>query len=234
MNTSLERLKQSFSPTHVSRGYIAGRAIRKFANSIGLVYFGSVNQVDDEYRLVRGITASSTHRDSHYSVGSFDGYDIAVTIRRDALRYPDNRVRRFEWTIMTVDAHTEYDIPRIFISHDKAREILLAKYTQLTPIIVGIHEPHNPQFTDQYTVSAQIEQAVEVTDFMTPEITNAIQTMFDNIAIEVEDNTVYMYSSHDKPTLAELQHMASNGIWLAQKLDESARRVQDRLRGEVV
>ena len=234
MNSRLEKLKQSFSPAHLSRGYIAGRAVRKFANSIGLVYFGSVDQVDDEYRLVRGITASNTHRDTHYSVGSFDGYDIAVTIRRDALHYPDKRIRQLEWTIMTVDAHTNYEIPHIFISHDKAREVLLAKYTQLTPLVVGIHQPHNPQFTDQYTVSAQIEQAVEVENFMTPEITNAIQTKFDNIAIEIEDNTVYIYSSHDKPTLTELQHMASNGIWLAEKLDEAARRVQQRLRGEIV
>ncbi len=234
MGPRLQKFQQSFNPAHLGRGYVAGRAIRKFANSIGLVYFGSVDQVDDEYRLVRGITASNTHRDTHYTVGSFDGYDIATVIRRDSLHYPDNRVRRLEWTVMTVDAHTEYDIPHIFISHDKAREILLAKYTQLTPLIVGVHEPHNPQFTDQYTVSAQIEQAMEVENFMTAEITNAIQTKFDNIAIEIEDNTVYVYSSHDKPTLAELQHMASNGIWLAEKLDEVARRVQAQSRGEIV
>ena len=229
MDLNIKDISKHISPAHLSRGYTAGREIRKFTKLVGLIYFGSVNQVDDEYRLVRGITASNTHRDTHYSVGSFDGHDIAVVIRRDALHYADDRVRRLEWTIMTVDAHTDYELPHIFISHDKAREILLAKYSQLTPLVVGIHEPHDPQFTDQYTVSADIAHAVEVEDFITPDITHAIQTQFDNIAIEIEDNTVYLYTSHDRPTLAELERMASNGIWLAQKLDEASRRVQQRL-----
>lgn len=232
--STIKKIQSAVNPAQVSRGLATGIAIRKFANITGLVYFGTVNQVEDDYRLVRGITASNTHRDSHYSVGSLDGFDIALVTRRDTLHYPDKRKRKFEWTIMTIDTRTNYDIPHIFISHDKAREILLAKYTGLTPLVVGIHEPHNPEFTDQYAISAQIEHSIEVTSIITPEITNAIKSVFDSIAVEIEDNTVYLYLQNDIPTVHELERMAKHGMWLVEKLEESARRFQQRLDGNIV
>ena len=53
---TLERTRRVLNNTNV---------IRKFADSNGMVYFGTVN-AGDETRLIKGLTLSQTARDTHY------------------------------------------------------------------------------------------------------------------------------------------------------------------------
>lgn len=43
-----------------------GAVLKKFAHKIGLVYFGVVDQHQDDHEVIRGLTVSTTHRDDHY------------------------------------------------------------------------------------------------------------------------------------------------------------------------
>ena len=66
------------TPRHIVRSRMTSSAVRKFADSLGMVYFGLVNQRNDEHRLVRGHTVSATHRDDNYCVGTIRGYDTCL------------------------------------------------------------------------------------------------------------------------------------------------------------
>src|ERR1044072_5775592 len=96
---------KAFVPAKVLQSRLHKRVFMQFAEKIGLVYFGYVNQRSDEHRLVRGLTVSAGHRDSNYCVGSFQGYDIALVERIDTIRFPGKSSKTHNWIIMTFDLH---------------------------------------------------------------------------------------------------------------------------------
>ena len=62
----------------ITNSRVQRHIIKKFTNKIGLVYFGAVNQHQDDNRLVRGFTVSQSHQDDHYSVGTVEGYNVTL------------------------------------------------------------------------------------------------------------------------------------------------------------
>lgn len=64
-------------PVRVIRSRFHSKLFRDFADKLGFVYFGFVDQRDDEHQLIRGLTLSTTHRDDNYCVGTYHSYDIA-------------------------------------------------------------------------------------------------------------------------------------------------------------
>lgn len=219
-------LIHKLAPARLSDSLQLLHTVRRFADTVGLVYFGSVDPADDDYRLIRGITSSRTYRDRHFSIGTFRGYDIAFVVRTDSITYPDRRATNHRWSIMTFDLHTSYELPHIFIGHRRVRELLAAKYSHLTPLIVGVHNPHDKGFTDQYVISSDISRAAEVELFIAPELTSAIQQNFKDYAIEILDGTVYLLATDAQPSRPDLERMLTNGLWLTKKLDETAHRVK--------
>jgi len=208
------------NPRHIVGRYSTARVVRRFADNIGMVYFGYVDQQDDDHRLLRGITVSTTHDDHYYSVGSFKGYDIALTVRRDTLAYPDKRLKDHHWTIMTFDLHTTHEVPHIYIGHHAIRDELLARYSELSVIAFGPHAPHSQQFLSQYTVYARMIHSVEVEQLLSPELTSVVAERFGEISLEIHDNTLYLYKPEKHPSRALLERMMNNGLWLASALDE--------------
>ncbi len=221
----LKRVQRAVNPRHLTKAFGTRRMIKNFADQLGLVYFGGVDQSSDEHRLVRGITTSNTHRDDHYCVGTFHNYDVALVVRRDGLSYPDKRVKHHEWTILTVDLHTSREVPHIFIAHAKTRELLLAKYSHLVPLMIGYGQPGQQDFWSKYSVLAKLEQFVTVENMLSSEILTAIGTSFGDLAVELHENTIYLYLAKEYPTKVELETMLKNGIWLAERIDQLAQEV---------
>ena len=75
-------------PSHLLRKRQQRGAIESFADKAGLVYFGYVDQRDDDHRLIRGHTVSATHQDNHYCIGTVRGYDVMLVLRNDVVRVP--------------------------------------------------------------------------------------------------------------------------------------------------
>ena len=106
---------QQLVPAKVVQSRLHKRAFQQFATKLGLVYFGYVDQRNDEHSLVRGVTVSTKHRDNHYCIGSFDGYDITVVERVDTLHFPGKESKTHNWTILTLDLHHGHDVPHVFM-----------------------------------------------------------------------------------------------------------------------
>lgn len=216
------------TPAHMMRAQRTKHIMRKFADEIGMVYFGYVNPRLDEYKLVRGLTVSRSHDDHHYTVGSYKGYDISIVIRRDSLRYPDARITDHFWTIMTFDLHTRHELPHAYIAHKTRRDVLAAKYTDLTEQPADLYANHTPLARSEYTIFGTNSKAIEVAALVQPAMLDYMAKQFRGMSVEIEDNTVYLYLSNKHPSRQHLEFMVRNGIWLAQSLDQLSWQIYDQ------
>lgn len=212
------------SPLHTVKRINTAKLMRRFANDLGLVYFGYVSQQDDEYRLVRGITASNSHQDHHFIVGTFDNYNVAFLVRRDTLVYADRRLKDHSWTITTIDLHTSKEIPHFMLGNHVSREFILAKYLPLTPYVLPT-DGRIKQFTDSYTLYASLEHGLTVGQYLTADLLEAFAHHATGMSVEVYDGTIYVYAREKHPSRALLEKMLRLGLWLAENLDQRAGQV---------
>ena len=220
-----KKIAKHASPAGTLKRHATKRTIDAFGSKLGWVYFGSVSQRDDEHRLLRGITATATHHDQHYTVGSYQGYDVALTVRRDTLHYPDNRLRDHFWTIMTFDLHTDRELPPLYIGHHKVRDELLARYLNLTPLVTE-RPGSSSEFEKQYTIYGSVAHAHKLDTLLPQEVRTTLARQFNSISIELSDNTLYLYVPTDHPSSSTLSQLLRGGTWLAQAFDVSARQLR--------
>jgi len=197
--------------------------IEKFTRKIGLVYFGSVDQRNDDHRVVRGFTVSSTHRDSHFSVGTFDGYDMSLVDRKDSIFKKDGSTVSYNWLIMAIDLRTKQDVPYIFINannHDfNAYESLFLSNPSLGMVPLGTFENYDDEFTSRFNIYSQPSDAIEIERLLPAMTTRVLGTHFWPYSAEVKDSVLYIYSDEKKITQNTLNTMLEIGIWLAKQID---------------
>lgn len=214
--------------THrVGRGIFAipahRRAVIRFAEKIGMVYFGSVDHADDDHRVVRGLTTSPHYRDTHYTIGTYDGYDVAFVERGGVIKLPGGGKETQQWLVMAVDLHTSRDLPHVFIgkqSHSQAFYLqFLTKFTYMSPLALTTQDGYDEKFLHYYRVYGRVVDAGAVTRLFDPALTKAIIEHFHELTIEVSDGTVYLYAENRVPTEPLLETMLRYGVWLAQVID---------------
>ena len=201
-------------PGHLIGHQRTRTVIGRLADAMGLVYFGYVDQRDDDHRLVRGALVSTTHDDHHYTVGSFHGYDVSLVVRRDSLEYNDHRLKEHHWTIVTVDLHTDIDVPHIYVARHSIRDEIVTRLTHLTPL------PHaGDAFSRQYTIYGSMGQFIMIQSIFMQTVRDTIAREFVGLSVEIADGTIYLYANEKHPSRMQLERMFRNGIWLAQTID---------------
>lgn len=202
------------TPTHLLHHQRTRATIQRLALAMGLVYFGYVDQRDDEHRLVRGVTVSTTHNDHHYTVGTFQGYDVSLVVRRDSLEYTDRRLKDHHWTIVTVDLHSAVDVPHIYIARHTVRDEMVARLAHLTAL------PHaGDAFSKQYTIYGSMGQFIMIQSLFMQPVREVIAREFVGLSVEIFEGTIYLYANEKHPSRTQLERMLRNGIWLAQTID---------------
>ena len=215
---------KAFVPAKVLQSRLHKRVFMQFAEKIGMVYFGYVDQRSDEHRLVRGLTLSATHRDNHYCIGSFKGYDITLVERTDTIRFPGKPHATQDWIIMAFDLHTSVDLPHAFVGlhthSDTFYSHLFTKFATLTRVPLGTFSQYDAGFVSRYAIYTEPAQLPLVEQLFSKEIAKSIFDHFGSLTIEVVDGCLYLYAWHQRPTTAFLARMLQNGVWLASALDE--------------
>jgi len=202
------------------------RAIIRFTEKVGFVYFGSVDQHHDDHHIIRGLTVSSSHRDNHYSVGSFDDYDVSLVDRLDAIESLDGQYKTYNWLILEIDLHNGTDIPHIFLGahthKNSSYTKLFTAFPVLQPVPLGTFEKYSEEFTKRYNLFASPSHFIEVERYFTTETTRTIAAHFWPLAIEISEGALYIYADNQTITVHLLETMLKNGLWLAGKLDDQA------------
>lgn len=207
------------TPAHLIRERLSARTIQRFADKVGLVYFGYVDQRDDDHRLVRGHTVSLTHIDNHYSIGSWKGYDVGLVARNDVVKLGAKSNQRCHWLIVTIDLHTTYELPHIYIGHNSVRRTFEASGSKLSVLQTGTFGVYPAEFANGYSLYGQPSHSIEIEQIITPQIAGVIAAEFHGSSIEIEDNSIYLYIETQRPTEALLEKLLTRGIWLAETLD---------------
>lgn len=224
MKPIVSKLKHHFS---IVRSVATQRVVRAFASDNGLVYFGNVDQHEDEHRLVHGITLSKDHRDRHYCVGNLEGYDVILLQRTDTLHYPHQPARHYTWMIMQFDLHVpEKTFQHIFIDahhHDENfYNTLSVKFNKLRRVNASVFAGHEPGFINGYSVMAESAINPHLPYVLRPDITAALARHFKHLDFEIQDDRLIVYASNIVTSRHSLDYMTKAGIWMTQCLETIA------------
>lgn len=227
MTSRLNKIQRVAKDIVLRNGIVAYRrkqVITRFANKFGFVYFGHVDQHDDEHHIISGLTVSSSHQDEHYSVGSFDGYDVSLVDRYDIVDEPGKSLRTHRWIIFEIDLHNGKDIPHVFLGahthKDSSYAKLFTSVPSLQSVPLGTFESHSNEFINRYSLFASATQFIEVERLFTAEVTRTIAAHFWPLAVEVYRGSLFVYSDNQAVSSSLLETMLKNGLWLAQQLDQ--------------
>jgi len=220
-------LIKAIAPSKVLQSRLHKRVYMDFAEKVGLVYFGYVDQRSDEHRLVRGLTLSPHHRDNHYCIGTFQNYDVTLVERMDTIKVPRKPAKNHTWIIMEFDLHTKIDLPHVFLGLHSHSETfyahLFTKFARLTKAPLGTFGAYDASFLNRYAVYTEPAKALEAEQLFDQETAKVIAQQFGSLTIEVSENCLYLYAEHQRPTEALLERMIKYGVWLAESIDARAK-----------
>ncbi|HJM04073.1 MAG TPA: hypothetical protein QF549_00340 [Candidatus Saccharimonadaceae bacterium] len=199
-----------------------GYAIKDIAKKLGLLYFGSVDHRNDDHEVIRGLTVSMTHKDRHYAVGSYDGYDIALVDRYDT-NVIGRTKEKHNWAILQVTLHPDVMLPHIFVlPHDRTQRFqhLFLGLRQLQVIHGLTQQDYHAEFTQRYNMYAAGHQAPDVEQIITSDIARGIAARFWPHAIEIRDDKLFIYLTEHRLSQTVLGGSIEAALWLAETLDK--------------
>jgi hypothetical protein len=218
--TLFKRVLSRHSPLLRSRG----RILKRFADKIGLVYFGTVDQMNDDHEVIRGLTVSTTHQDSHYAVGAYDGYDVSMVDRFDLVVDHEGKAAEHTWLILQIDLQRSDSLPHLFFkpmnhSHNSYDKFFRA-FHHLQPVNTLLTGMHSPEFHGRYELYTTASRVPELEEILTALTTQTIATRLWPHAIEVFENKLYVYTTESEIHATLLETGLESALWLARTLDQ--------------
>lgn len=214
-------LLSNFNESRKSR-----RVIFKFVNKLGLLYLGSVDQRYDDHTILKGFTASASHHDNIFCVGSSDNYDIALVDRKDTIKqYPGKPIFQ-NWLIMSFRLHTKQYLPHIFITANNSNEKAYLQFFDIfqnyQKINFGIYEVYPTNFIEKFSVYSNPSLSIKTQQLLPADVMRIFSEHFWPLSIEICEGYLYIYSSSLKISESLLSAMYQNGLWLAGQVDYQA------------
>lgn len=210
------RTAHHFKPSTIHDSRRKRNTYQYFTEQNGFVYFGYVDHRDDDHNVIRGLTATSTRKDAHYSVGSQNGYDIA---------FVERKITSHTWTVLDITLKNAADYPHIFIGTGHHSERFYAhlffKFRHLRQVPIGTYEIYDPQFTDHYRMFSSPSSFLDTERLFPNKLAKIIGSHFRPLAIEIAHGHLYIYADNQRVTQGLLQTMLQNGLWLAEELDKN-------------
>ena len=218
---AFKRVLRTFSPAIRARG----TTLKRFCDTVGLVYFGTVHQHDDEYDAIRGFTASLSHRDSHYAVGTYNGYNLRLVDRFDIIKVAGNPNHEQLWTIFEIELENK-TVPHLFFvpTGHQAGEYsrIFATQPHMQPLNSMLLSNRSPEFHGRYQMLASATHSHKVETLFSSPIIVGIGTRFWPHAIEVEHGKLLIYITQHRLSKTVLESTLASALWLAETLDEAS------------
>ncbi len=217
----MSRVKIAHNIRMMTRTRQRGLVIRKVAKKLGLVYFGAVSH-DDEHEVIRGITVSISHKDSHSAIGHFDGYDISLVDRNDMIKENGASTHR-RWAIIQVALkHRPMVSEVILLPHDTKHHYAHAftGLRHIQPIDALVAEPYSDEFLRRYSIMAPTHQSHEVNKTITPPLADLLAFKLWPHAVELKEQKLLVYITEDRLSETVLHVAVESALWLADSLDQ--------------
>ncbi len=219
-SVSFQHIMHQFSPALRNRG----QALRKFSNTLGLVTFGSVHQHDDEHDAIRGFTASLTHRDTHFAVGTYNDFNIRLVNRFDTINLAGNAKHPQLWTILEIELATR-SVPHLFFvptGHEAGEySHLYTTHPTLQPINSMLLRNKSPEFHGRFQIVTNPTHSHKIENLFSSPIIVGIGTRLWPHGVEIEHGRLLIYITEHRLTKTVLESALASGIWLAETIDEA-------------
>lgn len=217
MGGFFRHIARSYSPLVRNRG----KVIKRFATKVGFVYFGSVDQHEDDHEVIRGLTVSTSHRDSHYAVGSYDGCDVTMVDRFDIIQPQGKKPIEHSWLIFQIDLEDKA-LPHLFFKptgHSLAAyDRFFTAYNTLHIINDVFNTEHSPEFHSRYELYGNATHTLAIEKQLHSSITQTIAARFWPHAIEIFEGKLYVYITEHRLTETVLESTLEAASWLAAAL----------------
>ncbi len=207
---------------HVIRELAARKIFKQFAAKHHLVYFGHVDPRDDEYELVRGVTVSTTHVDSHYTVGTIEGRDLLLVQRSNTLVFPGKKPVHYTWLIAQIDLKRT-DLPHMFIDVHQHDEVFYASLFARLPQfqdLTNLFRERDPVLAKRGKVFGFPQYYAEIEASLPEFITSTMVKEFKQFDYELHGDKLYVYASKTRPASPILLDMVRVGVWIADEIDQ--------------
>lgn len=192
------------------------QGFKQFAHHTGVMYMGSVKQHSVEYHLVRGFTASHSHRDTDHCIGTFLHHDFVALHR--STQY--GRV-----VITEVDLHTLHPFSHFFILPNTLDTTWFDAILQLYPhhrhAPYAPHDRFSAQFKNEHAVLSLPTYFERSLYFASDEVARCISTVHTQpYVFEVIDHSLFVYNfSQQEPTAKSLDLQVRFACTLATALE---------------
>lgn len=214
-----QRMFRRLSPTFRERGKI----LRQFSENIGLVHFGTVHQHSDEYDAIRGFTASITHQDTHYAVGTYNGFNIRLVNRFDIIRIAGQQPREQVWTILEVELDAR-NVPHMFFMPTGREAGEYGRFYNIRPNMQLLNSMvlrnRSPEFHGRYQILARTTNAHRVETLFTSPLIVGIASRFWPHGIEIERGKLLIYITEHRLSKAVLETTLTSALWLTETIEE--------------
>jgi len=202
---------------------IRARTLKTFADTMSFVHFGMVSQHDDDYDAIRGFTASITHLDHDYIVGTFEGYNFRIVDRFDSYKHGTHSHEQL-WCIMEIDLQTN-TLPQLFLAPTGREEGEYDKVSTAFPHLQHINDSvlsnNAVELHGRYQILARPTHIADIEQVLTPAVITGIATRFWPHGLELNDGKLYLYITQHRLTKTVLESSLASGLWLAEMLDGS-------------
>ena len=198
------------------------RVLRQFSDKLGFAHLGSMHQHDDEYDAIRGFTASTSHRDSNYTVGTYEGVNIRLVDRFDIQKHRLNSTTPQGWVILEFELPVA-DIPHAFFvptgKEGGAYDRVFTANIHMQPLnSILQHVNHSPGFYGKYQILARPTHSREVESLLTSPVIFGIGDKLWPHGLEINNNRLYIYIADTTPTMQTLDTTIVAGLWLVNEL----------------
>ncbi|MDN5835328.1 MAG: hypothetical protein L0H36_01700 [bacterium] len=211
------------TPTNIIDRNLQRKTIMNFVERHGLVYFGYVNHLADEHRIIRGLTVSPHQRDNHYAIGTFDGYDVAFVQRtvQDGL---SKKSKNLKWLVFEIDLQSQIDLPHIFIGSNAHSgdfyKKLFSTFVYFRQNKLSIFDQKSSSINNKYSLYTAPAYLVSARNLINEALAEQIAINFFPLAIEISSGSIYIYADNQRATPNLLTKMLKNSVWLARQLDQ--------------
>lgn len=195
-----------------------------FAKKHGLVYFHTVGTEKDEAPIIRGSTANPNQVDSNFCIGTHAGYDMAVIERSADVEFIGFETTSHRWYVVEIDLKNARHVPYIFIGTKQLTKAFFAKilvsrrdirYLQLEDI-----NSHASSFHGTYALVSSPSSLTTLQAIFNDEVLHSISAHKHPFTIEVEGDTLIVFTEAEKPNEQLLDKLLHYGLWFAKRLDE--------------
>lgn len=216
----------SFLPASMRRAQLTrqrGKVLKAFSEKLGLVYFGAVDQHEDDHDIVRGMTVSTTHTDKHFAVGTYEGHDLALVDRSDTMKLPSGERHYHAWTIFQFGLAATQELPHLFLS-PRNRDMHFDHYfqtqRQLTDVSASFHS--DIEFSQRYHLHMSPQLIPVAESLFSGTLLSELSLRFWPHAVEIIDGKLIVYLTEHRLDETVLGAAVQSALWLADALQQDS------------